>query len=58
MHFQVLVLTSSMSGKGKTYWQAFSSAGDSIEETFCHLGSVPFESTVTDAPDEYICELY
>ena len=46
MHFQVLVLTSSMSGKSKkSYWQAFSYAG----EAFFHLGSVPLESTVADA---------
>ena len=46
MHFQVLVLTSSMSGKSKkSYWQA----GDSIHEAFVHLGSVPLESIVADA---------
>ena len=52
MHFQVLVLTSSMSGKSKkSYWQAFSYAGDSIHEAFFHLGLlvVPLESTVADA---------
>ena len=50
MHFQVLILTSSMSGKGKkSYWQAFSFAGDSFYESFFHLGSVPLESTVVDA---------
>ena len=50
MHFQVLVLTSLMSGKSKkTYWQAFSYAGDFIHEAFFHLGSVPLESTVADA---------
>ena len=49
-HFQVLVLTSSMSGKSKkSYWQVFSYAGDSIHEAFFHLGSVPLESTVADA---------
>ena len=41
---------SSMSGKSKkSYWQAFSYAGDSIHEVFFHLGSVPLESTVADA---------
>ena len=50
MHFQVLVLTSSMSGKSKkSYWQAFSYTGDSIHEAFFHLDSVPLESTVADA---------
>ena len=50
MHFQVLVLTSSMSGKSKkSYWQAFSYAGDSIHEAFFHPGSVLLESTVADA---------
>ena len=50
MHFQVLILTSSMSGKSKkSYWQAFSYSGDSIREAFFHLGSVPLESTVADA---------
>ena len=39
MHFQVLVLTSSMSGKSKKlYWQALSYAGDSIQEAFFNLG--------------------
>ena len=57
MHFQVLILTSSMSGKSKkSYWQAFSYARDSIHEAFFHLGSVPLESTVADAL-EYICKL-
>ena len=52
MHFQVLVLTSSMSGKSKkSYLQAFSYAGDSIHEALFHLGSVPLESTVADALD-------
>ena len=38
------------SGKSKkSYWQAFSYAGDSIHEAFFHLGSVPLESTVADA---------
>ena len=42
--------TSSMSGQSKkSYWQAFSYAGDSIHEAFFHLGSVPLESTVADA---------
>ena len=50
MHFQVLVLTRSMSGKSKkSYWQAFNYTGDSIHEAFFHLGSVPLESTVADA---------
>ena len=50
VHFQVLVLTGSMSGKSKeSYWQAFSYAGDSIHEAFFHRGSVPLESTVADA---------
>ena len=50
MHFQVMVLTSSMSGKSKkSYWQVFSYSGDSINEAFFHLGSVPLESTVADA---------
>ena len=50
MRFQVLVLTSSMPGKSKkSYWQAFSYAGDSIHEAFFHLGSVSLESTVADA---------
>ena len=50
MHFQVLILTSSMSGKSKkSYWQAFSYSGDSIKEAFFYLGSVPLESTVMDA---------
>ena len=49
MHFQVLVLTSSI-GKSKTlYWQVFSYAGDSIHEAFFHRGSVSLESTVADA---------
>ena len=39
-----------MSGKSKkSYWQAFSYAGDSINEAFFHLGSVPFKSIVADA---------
>ena len=59
MHFQVQILTSLMSGKGKlSYWQAFNNAGDSIQEAFSHLVSVPLESTVTDALEEYICTLY
>ena len=33
----------------KSYWQAFSYAGDSIHEAFFHLGSVHLESTVADA---------
>ena len=33
----------------KSYWQAFSYAGDYIHEAFFHLGSVPLESTVADA---------
>ena len=50
MHFQVLILTSSMSGKSKkSYWQAFGYSGDSIHEAFFHLGSVPLESTMADA---------
>ena len=50
INFQMLVLTSSMSGQSKkSYWQAFSYAGDSIHEAFFHLGSVPLESTVADA---------
>ena len=50
MHFQVLVLTSSMPGKSKNlYWQAFRYVWDSIHEAFFHLGSVPLESTVADA---------
>ena len=50
MHFQMLVLTSSMSGKSKkSYWQAFTYAGDFIHEAFFHLDSVPLESTVADA---------
>ena len=50
INFQVLVLTSSMSGQSKkSYWQALSYAGDSIHEAFFHLGSVPLESTVADA---------
>ena len=58
MHFQVLILTSSMSGKSKkSYWQAFSYARDSIHEAFFHLGSVPLESTVADALEKYICKL-
>ena len=59
MHFQVLILTSSMSGKSKkSYWQAFSYARDSsIHEAFFHLGSVPLESTVADALELYICKL-
>ena len=56
MHFQVLILTSSMSGKSKkSYWQAFSYARDSIHDAFFHLGSVPLESTLADALD--ICKL-
>ena len=59
MHFQELISTSLMSGEGKIlYWQAFSNAGDAIQEALCHLGSVPLESTVTDALEEYICKLY
>ena len=58
MHFQVLILTSSMSGKSKkSYWQAFGYAGDSIHKAFFHLGSVPLESTVADALDKCICKL-
>ena len=50
MHFQVLVLISSMSGKSKkSYWQAFSYAEDSIHEAFFHLDSEPLESTVAEA---------
>ena len=50
MHFQVLVLTSSMSGKSKkSYWQAFSYAGDSSHEAIFHLDSGPLESNVADA---------
>ena len=40
-----------------SYWQAFRNAGDSIQEAFCHLGSVHLESTVTDAIEEYICNI-
>ena len=59
MHSQVLILTSSMSGKGKiSCWQAFSNSGDSIQEAFCHLGSVPLETTVVDALEEYVCKLF
>ena len=58
MHFQVLISTSSMSRKSmKSYWQAFSYAGDYIHEAFFHLGSVPLESTVADALELYICKL-
>ena len=58
MHFQVLILTSWMSGKSKkSYWQAFCYAGDSIQEAFFHLGSVFLESTVADALEWYICKL-
>ena len=32
-------------------------AGDSIHEAIFHLGSVPLESTVADALEEYICKL-
>ena len=50
MHFQVLILSSPMSGKcKKSYWQVFSYAGDSIHEAFFHLDAVPLESTVADA---------
>ena len=50
MHFKVLILASSMSGKSKkSYWQAFSFARDSVHEAFFHLRSVPLESTVADA---------
>ena len=50
MHFQVLILSCSMPGKGKkSYWQAFSYAEDSIHEAFFHLDSVPLESTEADA---------
>ena len=43
-------ITSSKPGKSKkSYWQAFSYAGDSIHEAFFHLGSVPLESPVVDA---------
>ena len=39
-----------MSGKSKkSYWQAFSCAGDSMHEAFLHLDSVPSEITVADA---------
>ena len=59
IHFQVLILTSSLSEKGEeSYWRAFSNAGDSIQEAFCHLGSMPLESTVTDALELYICHQY
>ena len=48
-----------MSEKGRiSYCQAFSNAGDSIQEALCHLDSVPLESTVTDALEENICKLY
>ena len=58
INFQVLVLTSSMSWQSKkSYWQAFSYAGDSIHEAFFHLGSVPLESTVADALELCICKL-
>ena len=30
----------------------------SIHEAFFHLGSVPLESTVVDALEEYVCKLY
>ena len=41
-----------MSGNGKkSYWQAFSYAGDSIHETFFHLDLVPLESTMADAQE-------
>ena len=52
-------VTGSMSGKGKTScWQAFTNAGDAVQEAFCNLGSVPLESTVTDALEIYIFKLY
>ena len=58
MHFQVLILTSSMSGKSKkSYRKAFSYAGDSIHKAFFHLGSVPLESTLADALEKCICKL-
>ena len=52
-------VTGSMSGKGKiSCRQAFTNAGYAIQEAFCNLGSVPLESTVTDALERYICKLY
>lgn len=52
-------VTGSMSGKGKiSCWQAFSNAGDAIIEAFCNLGSIPLESTVSDALEGYVCKLY
>ena len=50
MHYKVLVLTSSKSGKSKeSFWQAFSYAWDSIHEAIFHLDSGPLECNVADA---------
>ena len=44
-----------MSGKDKiSCWQAFSNAGDSIQEAFYYLGSVLLVSTVMDVLEEYV----
>ena len=44
-----------MSGKNKkSYWQAFSYAGDCMREAFFHLGSAPSESTVADALELFV----
>ena len=46
------------SGKSKkSYWQAFSYAGDFIHEAFFYLDSVPLESTVADVLELYISKL-
>ena len=57
--FWMLIFTGSLSGNGSiSCLQTFSYARDSIQEAFCYLRPVPFESTVTGALEEYVCKLY
>ena len=66
MHFQVLILTGSLSGNGKiSRWrdsamQGFCNArlSDVFQKAFCYLRPVHLEISVTDALEEYVCKLY
>ena len=52
-------ITGRVSGHGKlSCWQVYCNARDYIQEALCHLRSVPLESTVTVALEEYVCKLY
>ena len=59
MHFWVQIITGPSSGNGNiSCWQAFTNASGSIQEAFCNLRPVPLESSMTDALEEYVCNLY